>query len=87
MTLRKKSSDSFRLRLGVPQERLETLLPCPACDGALTLIRESADGRYQTKKCCWCDGTGSVPSYIYKAHRRWLRIYAHNRAVGTCNEK
>jgi hypothetical protein len=87
MSLRKKSSDSTLHRVSLPQEDRETLLPCPACAGAQTTLEEMPDGRYHMKQCPWCQGVGSVPSYIYQAFLRWLRIYNHNRLHGKCGEK
>jgi len=63
----------------------ETLLPCPACKGAKSLLHEGSSGHsYRMLPCRWCDRTGCVSYKQLRKFLRWNRILKAN--AGRCKK-
>lgn len=78
-TKRRQSSDRALQRVSVPSQERETLLPCPACEGAGKRLTEKDDGTYSMLRCVWCESNGFVDHSMFKMYRRWQRILGFNR--------
>lgn len=84
MAVRRQSVARLRLRALLAADKQETLLPCPACGGKKQVVKEHQDGRYSTRACRWCDGTGTVDTTGMRVFLRWRRIYQINASSGRC---
>lgn len=84
MAARRQSVARLRLHAILAQDKVETLLPCPACNGKKQAVKEHVDGRYSTRVCRWCQGTGTVDANMMRVFLRWRRIYQINASSGRC---
>ena len=83
----KKLSDRAISRANIPRQDRDTMVFCPACQGSRSILTELPDGRYKTRICRWCNGTGSVDKLMFTVFKRWLRILNYNRLRGKCKSK